>query len=40
MRSTMMAIKRPNFKFSKPVRVVFAGEDAVDEGGPSREFFR
>ena len=35
-----MAIERKRFSFLKPVFVTFAGEDAVDEGGPKREFFR
>ena len=35
-----MAIERKRFSFLKPVCVTFAGEDAVDEGGPKREFFR
>ena len=33
-----MAIERKRFSFLKPV--TFAGEDAIDEGGPKREFFR
>ena len=35
-----MVIERKRFSFLKPVFVTFAGEDAVDEGGPKREFFR
>ena len=34
-----MAIERKRFSFLKLVFVTFAGEDAVDEGGPKREFF-
>ncbi|CAB4009412.1 G2 M phase-specific E3 ubiquitin- ligase-like [Paramuricea clavata] len=34
------AIDRRRFSFLKPVFVTFAGEEAVDEGGPKREFFR
>lgn len=34
------AIERKRFSFFKPVYVTFAGEEAVDEGGPKREFFR
>ena len=38
--STVRAINRPSFSFFKTVRVNFLGEDAVDGGGPRREFFR
>jgi len=40
LRSAEAAIRRPQFSFDQPVKIVFAGEDAVDEGGPKREFFR
>ena len=38
--STQRAIERKRFTFFKPVIVAFAGEEAVDDGGPTREFFR
>ena len=38
--STKRAIERKRFTFFKPVVVAFAGEEAVDDGGPTREFFR
>lgn len=38
--STLRAIERKRFSFFKPVIVTFAGEEAVDAGGPKREFFR
>ena len=31
---------RSGLSLSRPVRIKFSGEDAVDEGGPRREFFR
>lgn len=38
--STLRAIERKRFTFLKPVVVAFAGEEAVDDGGPTRKFFR
>ncbi len=38
--STQTAIERKRFTFFKPVVVAFAGEEAVDDRGPTREFFR
>ena len=38
--STQRAIGRKRFTFFRPVVVAFAGEEAVDDGGPTREFFR
>ena len=38
--STQRAIERKRFTLFKPVIVAFAGEEAVDDGGPTREFFR
>ena len=38
--STLRAIGRKRFTFLKPVVNAFAGEEAVDDGGPTREFFR
>jgi hypothetical protein len=40
MKSVAIAMAKPDFSFSRPLRVTFAGEDAEDEGGPKREFFR
>ena len=40
MQSTLRTIERKTFSFMKPVNVRFAGEEAVDAGGPRREFFR
>ena len=37
--STQQAIERKKLSFCKPVFVTFAGEEAVDDGGPKREFF-
>lgn len=38
--STVRAIKRSAFTFIKPLMVTFSGEEAVDTGGPKREFLR
>lgn len=40
LRSVQLAMRRPEFSFTRPAQIHFAGEDAVDEGGPRREFFR
>jgi len=40
LRSAEMALRRPQFNFNQPVKIVLAGEEAIDEGGPKREFFR
>lgn len=39
IQSVMRAINKPGFHFQKRVKVVFSGEEAEDQGGPSREFF-
>ena len=39
-KSTLTAIQRKSFSFFKPLTVTFTGEEAVDTGGPKREFFR
>ena len=31
---------KPGFSFKKPLHIHFCGEDAVDDGGPRREFFQ
>jgi len=40
LRSSVLATQRSTFSFHRPVRITFSGEDALDEGGPTREFFR
>ena len=40
LTSTLRAVNRDDFSFWKPIRIVFSGEDAEDEGGPKREFFK
>ena len=37
--SSVLAITRENFAWTKTPRIHFSGEDAEDEGGPRREFF-
>jgi Ubiquitin-protein ligase len=38
--SAIRAVSRKTFSFKKPLTVTFAGEEAVDTGGPKREFLR
>ena len=40
LATTLRAIERKKFSFFEPLIVTFAGEAAVDLGGPKREFFR
>jgi len=40
LRSVQLAMCRPEFSFTRPAQIHFAGEDAIDDGGPRREFFR
>ena len=40
LTTTLRAMQRKRFSFVKPVSVTFSGEDAVDKGGPRREYFR
>jgi len=40
LKSVKVAVMRTGFSFNRPIKIVFSGEDAVDEGGPRREFFR
>ena len=35
----LWAFSRPTFNVSKVLKVTFIGEEAVDDGGPRREFF-
>lgn len=34
------AFSKPYTNLNLPVRIIFSGEEAVDDGGPRREFFR
>jgi E3 ubiquitin-protein ligase HERC4 len=36
----LRVINKPNLNFKKPLRVIFAGEPGVDEGGVRKEFFQ
>jgi len=40
IRSAQIAISEFNFSFFRPISIHFSGEDARDDGGPTREFFR
>lgn len=40
MPSTLRAINRTSFSFFQRVFINFSGEDAIDGGGPKREYFR
>ena len=40
IKSTMSAITRDEFSFFSEPNITFSGEEAVDLGGPRREFFR
>jgi len=40
LKSAMYAANRSQFCWTRPVNIVFSGEDAQDDGGPRREFFR
>ncbi len=40
LKSTIFATRRPGFSFNRPVTVMFSGEEAFDDGGPRREYFR
>ena len=40
LSSVFRAVQQTDFDFHRPLTVIFSGEDATDEGGPSREFFR
>ena len=40
LSSTLRAIGRKSFSFLQRVTINFSGEDAVDGGGPKREYFR
>lgn len=38
-KSSLKAINRKRFSYKKPLTVTFSGEEAVDTGGPKREYF-
>jgi len=40
VKSVQWAMKRSDFSTLRPLQVLFSGEDAIDDGGPRREFFR
>ena len=40
LKDSLRALSNPHFKDSKMLKVRFIGEQAEDEGGPRREFFR
>ena len=40
LKSALHATQARGFSFDRPPCVTFAGEEAEDEGGPSREFFK
>eukprot|EP00794_Sanderia_malayensis_P008411 gene8411-9311_t len=40
IHNSTRAISRENFTFFKPLAVTFSGEEAVDTGGPKREYLR
>ena len=40
LSSVFRAVQQTDFDFQRPLTVIFSGEDATDEGGPTREFFR
>ncbi|XP_038057921.1 uncharacterized protein LOC119729371 [Patiria miniata] len=40
LKSAIHATQAQGFSFDRPPCVTFAGEEAEDEGGPSREFFK
>jgi len=39
LTSAVTAVNRPRFRSNCALRVEFAGEEALDQGGPKREFF-
>ena len=39
LKDAMRQLSKPSFNSNKVLRVVFIGEQAIDEGGPRREFF-
>jgi len=40
LSSVFRAVQQTDFDFHRPLTVIFSGEDATDEGGPTREFLR
>ena len=39
LKDSYRQFTRSGFFVNKPLRVIFIGEEAVDEGGPRREYF-
>jgi len=39
-QSVKRGVSQEDFSFNKPLAVIFSGEDAEDQGGPRREFFK
>jgi len=40
LKSATIATQKPDFTYNRVPVVTFVGEDAEDDGGPRREFFR
>jgi len=40
LKSATIATQKAEFSYSRPPFISFDGEDAEDDGGPRREFFR
>lgn len=40
LEDTLNKIVQPNINFKKPLRIQFAGEPGIDEGGVRKEFFQ
>jgi len=40
LKSATIAAQKAGFSYSRPPVISFVGEDAEDDGGPRREFFR
>lgn len=39
LESSLKALNKPELNYKSPLKVIFAREKGVDEGGPKREFF-
>ena len=40
LTTAIKAITSPDFSFNRVIRIIFVGEEALDVGGPRREFLR
>ena len=40
LTTAIKAITSPDFSFNRVIQVIFVGEEALDVGGPRREFLR